>query len=186
MWENHLISTKEFYDRWADLVNEGMETVYDTIEYNDELYYGGIADSTKNWTDYLNEYGGYIGPTDSRYVDYVKNTKTDRVAEAEETIEELKSLGWEGVGVGSINVAFEATADTTAAHLSATELVSYIESSDPTMTVLLDTSVADARFANLYNLIVNSDPTMQIQVSVDAYQIRSAVQSAIAEAIASA
>lgn len=185
-WENRLITTKQFYDEWAETVDEGAKTVYDTVEYNDELFYGSVADSEKTWLDYRNEYGGYIGPTDSRYVDYVKNTKTDRVAEAEETIEELKSLGWEGVGVGSINVAFEATADTTAAHLSATELVSYIESSDPTMTVLLDTSVADARFANLYNLIVNSDPTMQIQVSVDAYQIRSAVQSAIAEAIASA
>lgn len=157
-------------DSMSDSVSESVSEASEMIA---GLYYGTSGTST-SWMDYVNSEGGYTGPT--KYYGGYADWKADEASTAQEINEKYGITT-----VGSISMEIEA--DASPAKSESDTLISEIETSDPTMTVLMDTTVADARFQNLYNLIVNSNPVVTVQLDFAMDDIRAIIESEVRKAL---
>jgi TP901 family phage tail tape measure protein len=175
-----LLSDQDFFDQWANAQKEGIEKVADakkTAAEGSGLYYGDPA-SGGSWENYVNEEGGYIGPT--KYYGGYKDSVMEEQRLAQEVNEKYGITT-----VGSIGMTAEL--DTAPARTEADQLVSDIQTNQPEMTLLLDTTIADARFMNFYTMVENAQPTMTVMIDLapNAAQLEEMVYSYVASALAS-
>jgi hypothetical protein len=188
-WQNALLTKEsqgkidaiQFYDEWAKAEKAGVEEVKkakdESKDITDGLYYGTYADEGASYKDYVNEYGGYIGPT-KLYGDY-----KDPILAAQKEAQAINEK-YGVTTVGSITMGLEL--DTTMATDSSRDFEMDVQNSNPTMSLMLDTTVADAQFMNLFTMIETARPTVTVLLDFAEDDIAARVDRAVANALASA
>jgi TP901 family phage tail tape measure protein len=187
-WQNHYIdllqsgvlNEDQFFDAWENMVGKADEkaaTALDEIKSANAMFYGEFLSDNARWQSYVNEYGGYVGPT-KLYGGY-RDAMDAEIVAAQEVNQKY------GIStVGSIGMVAEL--DTTEA-LSATEaLVADIGAMAPDMVLTLDIDHALTTWVNFFADIETTNPTMHVTVDIDAnaQDIAAKVEAAIVEALA--
>lgn len=145
----------QYYDGFTEKADEKASEAAEAFKSTNAMFYNEILDDSEHWSNYINEEGGFIGPTAKWY-----EMKIDEQAELN-NIAALKQI-YEGMGgespamVGSIATKL----DTTEAYNDLEAIKADIVSANPTAMLELDTSVADSRFQNFFKLVEESRPTM--------------------------
>ena len=145
----------QYYDGFTEKADEKASEAAEAFKSTNAMFYNEILDDSEHWSNYINEEGGFIGPTAKWY-----EMKIDEQAELN-NIAALKQI-YESMGgespamVGSIATKL----DTTEAYNDLEAIKADIVSANPTAMLELDTSVADSRFQNFYKLVEESRPTM--------------------------
>lgn len=142
----------------------------------DGLFYGQFRDPSKTWRDYINEEGGYAGPTE----DWVAMRMEEEIRNQQITasLKELEAM--------KHPLEFEATINTDPAIDDITALEQQIVGTEASITITADTTIAEDRWMNLVNVIQTTPVVVPLTVAVNAYEVQSMVRAAIADAIASA
>ena len=180
IYEEGDITTDQFLNKWdeyAKKADEAATAASESVLAADEKFYGSILDSSRTWQDYVNEEGGFVGPTEM-YAGYAQNN-LDRMGRSHAINQQF------GVNeIGSVGMVAELD---TAGALSATEaLVADIGAMAPDMVLTLDIDHALTTWVNFFADIETTNPTMHVNVEVDAYadEIAAKVEAAIVEALA--
>lgn len=187
-WQNHYIdllqsgvlNEDQFFDAWENMVGKADEkaaTALDEIKSANAMFYGEFLSDNARWQSYVNEYGGYVGPT-KLYGGY-RDAMDAEIADAQAVNQKYRIST-----VGSIGMVAEL--DTTEA-LSATEaLVADINAMAPDMVLTLDIDHALTTWVNFFADIETTNPTMHVTVDIDAnaQDIAAKVEAAIVEALA--
>ena len=145
----------QYYDGFTKKAEGKASEAAEAFKSTNAMFYNEILDDSEHWSNYINEEGGFIGPTAKWY-----EMKIDEQAELN-NIAALKQI-YESMGgespamVGSIATKL----DTTEAYNDLEAIKADIVSANPTAMLELDTSVADSRFQNFYKLVEESRPTM--------------------------
>lgn len=180
IYEEGDITTDQFLNKWdeyAKKADEAATAAIETVLNADEKFYGSILDSSRTWQDYVNEEGGFVGPSEM-YAGYAEN-KMARM-QASHASNQLYGVN----EIGSVGMVAEL--DTTEA-LSATEaLVADINAMAPDMVLTLDINSARMAWLNFFADIETINPTMHVTVDIDAnaQDIAAKVEAAIVEALA--
>jgi len=140
------------------------------------LYSGEFVDPKATWQDFLTPEGGYAGPTELWAERQMEIEKRNQQITA--SLAELESM--------KHPLEFEATVDTAPALDDITFLEQQIVGTEASITITADTRIAEDRWMNLVNIIQTTPVTVPLTVAVNAYEVRSMVRAAIADAIASA
>ncbi len=187
-WQNHYIdllqsgvlNEDQFFDAWENMAGKADEkaaAALEDIKSTNAMFYGEFLSDNARWQSYVNEYGGYVGPT-KLYGGY-RDAMDAEIADAQAVIQKY------GIStVGSIGMVAEL--DTTEA-LSATEaLVADINAMAPDMVLTLDINSARMAWLNFFADIETTNPTMHVTVDIDAnaQDIAAKVEAAIVEALA--
>lgn len=187
-WQNHYIdllqsgvlNEDQFFDAWENMAGKADEkaaAALEDIKSTNAMFYGEFLSDNARWQSYVNEYGGYVGPT-KLYGGY-RDAMDAEIADAQAVNQKY------GIStVGSIGMVAEL--DTTEA-LSATEaLVADIGAMAPDMVLTLDINSARMAWLNFFADIETTNPTMHVTVDIDAnaQDIAAKVEAAIVEALA--
>lgn len=180
IYEEGDITTDQFLNMWdeyAKKADEAATAASESVLAADEKFYGSILDSSRTWQDYVNEEGGFVGPTEM-YAGYAQNN-LDRMGRSHAINQQF------GVNeIGSVGMVAELD---TAGALSATEaLVADINAMAPDMVLTLDINSAQMAWLNFFADIETINPTMHVNVEIDANapEIAAMVEAAIVEALA--
>lgn len=187
-WQNHYIdllqsgvlNEDQFFDAWENMAGKADKkaaAALEDIKSTNAMFYGEFLSDNAQWQSYVNEYGGYVGPT-KLYGGY-RDAMDAEIADAQAVNQKY------GIStVGSIGMVAEL--DTTEA-LSATEaLVADIGAMAPDMVLTLDINSARMAWLNFFADIETINPTMHVTVDIDAnaQDIAAKVEAAIVEALA--
>jgi TP901 family phage tail tape measure protein len=124
----------------------------------------------------------YIGPGGQGYLDW----KNQQIAAIAETQAAMRAMGGVSVGqqYEMPEAQIKIGADTSPAETAKSNLEANIESSKPDMTLGIETQAAMDEVTQLVTYIITVNPTMSVQVSVSAYA--GEIQAIVADAIRSA
>jgi hypothetical protein len=141
------------------------------------MFYGEFLSDNAQWQSYVNEYGGYVGPT-KLYGGY-RDAMDAEIAAAQEVNQKY------GIStVGSIGMVAEL--DTTEALSATEELVARIQESRPDMVLNLDTNAAYTQWGHLVQDMENLTIRLPVELDIKVYtpEIRAIVDAAIVDALA--
>ena len=165
------LSIGEFLDTWSDYASQAEESstaAIDSIKQSNALFYGEFLDDTAQWTDYVNEYGGYIGPT-ALYEEY-KEAVNAEIEKAQDVNAEF-----EITTVGSISV----TAETDLADQELSAFEQAVVDANPELKITALTQSAYDEVNELLTYIIQSNPLIHIRVAAYADEIDAAISSAL-------
>jgi len=167
---------KTYYEDVAGKVDEKSSAALDDIKSANAMFYGEFLSDIAQWQSYVNENGGYVGPT-KLYGGY-RDAMDAEIADAQAVNQKY------GIAtVGSIGMVAEL--DTTEALSATEELVARIQESRPDMVLNLDTNAAYTAWGHLVQDIEALHPVMHVNVEVDAYadEIAAKVEQAIRDVV---
>jgi len=178
------VTTQEFLDVWHQM-SEGAEdkasTAVEEYKSANALFYEEVRDNNKTWHDYINEEGGFVGPT----VDWYQ-MKIDQRAQLEEIAAikaEYEAMGGTSpASVGSIGMELDLITENADAEKGIFE--DAIRDARPELTITATTQEAMDEVNRLITYIITVNPVMSVKVRVSAYpdEIRYMVEQAIREA----
>ena len=155
-YEKGSISTDKFLDEWGEYAKKASEkakAASDSVAATDQMFYGSILDSSKTWQDYVNNEGGYVGPTEM-YTGYAEN-KLKRMKDSAAVNEKYGVSAVGGIGM-------VAELDTSGALSAKDTLVADIQSSKPEMALYLGVGPATLQLNNFLSMIANLDAAVTV------------------------
>ena len=180
IYEEGDITTDQFLDMWdeyAKKADEKAATALDEIKSANAMFYGEFLSDNASWQSYVNEYGGYVGPT-KLYGQY--REAMDAEIAAAQAVNSKYGIST----VGSIGMVAEL--DTTEALSATEELVARIQESRPDMVLNLDTNAAYTQWGHLVQDMENLTIRLPVELDIKVYtpEIRAIVDAAIVDALA--
>jgi len=159
-----------YYKDVAKKTDEKAAAALDEIKSANAMFYGEFLSDNAQWQSYVNENGGYVGPT-KLYGGY-RDAMDAEIAAAQEVNQKY------GIStVGSIGMVAEL--DTTEALSATEELVARIQESGPNMVLNLDTNAAYTAWGHLVQDMENL--TIRIPVELDIKVYTPEIRAMIAE-----
>lgn len=161
---------KTYYEDVAGKADEKSASALEDIKSANAMFYGEFLSDNAQWQSYVNENGGYVGPT-KLYGGY-RDAMDAEIAAAQEVNQKY------GIStVGSIGMVAEI--DTTEALSATEELVARIQESEPNMVLNLDTNAAYTAWGHLVQDMENL--TIRIPVELDIKVYTPEIRAMIAE-----
>jgi len=161
---------KTYYEDVAGKADEKSASALEDIKSANAMFYGEFLSDNAQWQSYVNEYGGYVGPT-KLYGAY-RDAMDAEIAAAQKVNQKY------GIStVGSIGMVAEI--DTTEALSATEELVARIQESGPNMVLNLDTNAAYTAWGHLVQDMENL--TIRIPVELDIKVYTPEIRAMIAE-----
>ena len=168
---------KTYYEDVAGKADEKSASALEDIKSANAMFYGEFLSDNAQWQSYVNEYGGYVGPT-KLYGAY-RDAMDAEIAAAQKVNQK------HGIAtVGSIGMVAEF--DTTEALSATEELVARIQESRPDMVLNLDTNAAYTQWGHLVQDMENLTIRLPVELDIKVYtpEIRAIVDAAIVDALA--
>ena len=168
---------KTYYEDVAGKADEKSASALEDIKSANARFYGEFLSDNAQWQSYVNEYGGYVGPT-KLYGAY-RDAMDAEIAAAQKVNQK------HGIAtVGSIGMVAEL--DTTEALSATEELVARIQESRPDMVLNLDTNAAYTQWGHLVQDMENLTIRLPVELDIKVYtpEIRAIVDAAIVDALA--
>lgn len=159
-----------YYTDVAGKIDEKAAAALEDIKSANARFYGEFLSDNASWQNYVNEYGGYIGPT-KLYGGY--RDAVDAEIAASQAINSKYNIAT----VGSIGIVAEL--DTSEAQTATDELVDKIQTTQPTMKLNLDTTAAYTEWGQL--LLDLKNYVIKLPVELDVVVHADEIRAMIAE-----